>query len=590
MKNFFDRLFTWSNGLLLTYWIGIMAITSSTQEHPDSLVRMLYWIYPVSMLLARHVPGWRRVFALIGCLTLVLLGVWQPLDMEVIEESFIFAPLLLLMLFPGKWWPIPYAFLLLVPYFLGNQDGLEAIIEDGAELILITSFSTAMAFYQSRLYSRMVNYRKDSLTDYLTRLSNRLCFAEALQQPEKYALLLIDMDDFKRVNDLYGHRYGDLLLRHFAERLEKVCSPACCFRLGGDEFAVLMKGNDDNLLRQRAVLMAEELLRVNKEPYELLNRSLSMSISVGIALSSHESGNEQLSRHADLALYHAKEVGKNRFALYEQALDEDRAARDYLEQELALALSNHQLTLHYQPKVRLSDGAIVGVEALLRWQHPVLGNVSPMRFIPLAERNRQIIPIGRWVISEACRQGALWHRMGIGLRVAVNLSSVQFEYDNLIHQVSSALSATGMPADLLELEITESSMMEDVSQAIPTLEAFRKQGIHLAIDDFGVAYSSLNQLSSLPIDVLKIDKSFVDRCLVSSQDQMILRSICQLAANLHLRVVAEGVETTEQKDVLQSENCHYAQGYLFYKPLTAEEITKILLFIQETEGVSGLGD
>ena len=384
------------------------------------------------------------------------------------------------------------------------------------------------------------------------------------------------MDDFKRINDLYGHRYGDLLLRHFAQRLEKQFDRQHCYRLGGDEFAILLPATGKSSLRDVAEQAAQLLLQMHKEPYQLLNRNLSVSISVGIALPDTGKDHEQQSRQADLALYHAKEQGKNTYAFYEQALSEARAQRDFMEQELSLALERGELFLHYQPKVTLDDGAIIGTEALLRWNHPTLGLIPPAKFIPLAEESLQIVPIGRWILQEACKQGALWHQQGLKLSMAINVSSVQLVHDDLHETVAQALADSQLPANLLELEITETSMIENIHKVLPLLHALRQRGIHLAIDDFGVAYSSLNQLSQLPINVLKIDKSFIDRCVASQQDLMILRSIIQLAANLQLRVVAEGVETDEQRRILQAEGCHYAQGYLFYKPQDASTLQKTL--------------
>ena len=575
----FPRWLSWQKALTLFYWLGLLVIAKQLALHEDSVIKALYLAYPAEMLLALYAksPVLKAWACVVASSVLVVLGVVAPLETELIEESFILAPLLVLILYPGRVWPVVFAVLLLLPYFAGNEESLDDLLEDCIELLVITTFATIMTYYQRKFYAQMLAFQSDSLTDYLTRLPNRLAFSQHIGQTQYRALLLIDMDDFKRVNDLYGHRYGDLLLRQFAERLERVAGNKHAFRLGGDEFAVLLVGEDEETVWCCAESVAERLLQVNREPYHLLNRALSVSLSMGIAVAHPDDDSEQLSRQADLALYHAKEKGKNTFARYEQALSEKREQRDYIEQQLSTALENDEFYLVFQPKVALDTGRIVGAEALLRWQHPQLGEVPPMRFIPLAEGSRQIIPIGRWVLREACWQGREWSRLGLMPRLAVNISAVQLEYDDVLTMLDDVLEETGADPALLELEITETSMAESPERVLPVLEGIRARKVQLALDDFGVAYSSLNQLSQLPIDVLKIDKSFVDRCVDSDQDHMILRSILQLAENLHLRVIAEGVETTEQQQRLMKEGCKLAQGYLFYRPLSSEALTQLLL-------------
>lgn len=579
------RWLSWSNSLAVFYWFGLFAIIRQVEHHDVTWIQVVYSVYPLSMLVAFYAHGKQLKAWAAGIASLLLVGVGTlyPLETELIEESFILAPLLLLILYPGTVWPIVFAVLLLLPYFAGNEESLEDLLEDCLELIVITTFATIMTYYQRKFYAQMLAFQSDSLTDYLTRLPNRLAFSQHVRQREHRALLLIDMDDFKRVNDLYGHRYGDLLLRQFAERLERVAGGRHAYRLGGDEFAVLITGDSEDTLWHCAESLANRLLQANREPFHLLNRTLSVSLSIGIALAKPEEDSEQLSRQADLALYHAKEAGKNTYARYEQALSEEREQRDYIEQELSSALDKGEFHLVFQPKVELATGRIVGAEALLRWNHPTLGDVPPMHFIPLAEDSRQIIAIGRWVLREACWQEREWSRLGLKTRLAVNISAVQLEHDDVLEMLDQVLHDTGIDPNQLELEITETSMAENPERVMPVLNGIRLRHVQLALDDFGVAYSSLNQLSQLPIDVLKIDKSFVDRCAVGEQDHMILRSILQLAENLHLRVVAEGVESVEQQKILLDEGCKLAQGYLFYRPLNAQALTQLLIEQRQSE-------
>ncbi|WP_197046992.1 bifunctional diguanylate cyclase/phosphodiesterase [Paucibacter sp. KBW04] len=565
----------------LAFCVGLGLVTHTLWHHPSAWMRGLYLLYPAAMLLAlwgRRLL-WRRAGALLASALLVGGALLSPLGIEVIEESFILCPLLLILLFPGSLWPIPFSVCLLLPYYLGLEAGdLEGFIEDAVELLLITSFAASMALFQQRTQRQAEAYRKDSLTDYLTALENRPAFSAALRELDagpaveraRYALLMLDMDDFKRVNDVLGHLYGDKLLRQFADRLRGL-SGVRSFRLGGDEFAVLLLAQED--ARAESEQLARRVLAKTQRAYEFEGRAFQVSVSVGIALADGlGSPSEDLSRYADLALYAAKSAGKNSYAFFTHELLRARTERDFMEQELRQAIARDQLHLLYQPKVELAGGRIVGVEALLRWQHPSLGLVSPARFIPLAEESRAIVEIGRWVLNEACAEAVRWQAQGYALDLSVNVSAVQLAHDDVVAAVGQALQLSGLAAERLELEITETSMMSELGEVLPILHELRGRGVKIALDDFGVAFSSLNQLSRLPLDTLKIDKAFVDQCVLTHRDHMIVRTVLQLGRNLALRVVAEGIESSAQAQLLHDEGCAQAQGFLFAPPLTPEAL------------------
>jgi len=571
----------WGRILPLAYLLGLGLVTHTLWGHPSALMRGLYLLYPAAMLLALFLkpPKWRWAAAGLASLLLVVGAVLSPLGIEVIEESFILCPLLLIVLFPGSLWPVPFALALLLPYYLGLAPGeFPAFLEDAVELLLITSFAASMALYQQRTLRQAQAYRKDSLTDYLTALENRPAFSAALrdldalpaEEQARHVLLMLDMDDFQRVNDVLGHLYGDKLLRQFADRL-RALADVRSFRIGGDEFAVLLRARAD--ARSESEQLARRVLAKTQRAYEFEGRSFQISVSVGIAMAEGlAQPSEALSRHADLALYAAKSAGKNSYAFFTPELLRARTERDYMDQELRQAIARDQLHLLYQPKVELAGGRIVGVEALLRWQHPSLGLVSPARFIPLAEESRAIVEIGRWVLNEACAEAVRWQAQGYALDLSVNVSAVQLAHDDVVAAVGQALQLSGLAAERLELEITETSMMSELDEVLPILHELRGRGVKIALDDFGVAFSSLNQLSRLPLDTLKIDKAFVDQCVLTHRDHMIVRTVLQLGRNLELRVVAEGIESSAQAQLLHDEGCVQAQGFLFAPPLTPEAL------------------
>jgi len=420
----------------------------------------------------------------------------------------------------------------------------------------------------------------DPLTGLINRynLENRLdqALLSAHRDDLRVAVMFIDMDRFKTINDTLGHHVGDLLLIEVARRLcDSVRESDIVARLGGDEFIVVLTHITNEM---EAAPLADKILRSLGQPYVFDGKDLHSSPSIGVAVypGDGEDG-PTLMRNADTAMYHAKEHGRNNVQYFTSALNAAASERLGLENDLHQALRNNQLHLHYQPQIRAHDGKVFGVEALARWRHPVLGDIPPLKFIPIAEESGLIEALGGWVMEEACRQLSAWRAQGVeGIRMAVNLSAQQLREPGLVQNVDTLLKRHGLKGSDLELEITESVAMGNPERAIVQLQALRNIGIQLAIDDFGTGYSSLAYLKRLPIQVLKLDRTFVRDIETDPSDAEISAATLALAHNLGLKVTAEGVETEAQRDYLIQHQCDFMQGFLFSKPLPAEEALKFI--------------
>ncbi len=410
----------------------------------------------------------------------------------------------------------------------------------------------------------------DSLTGLANRFTLRDALAGALRQSRPGALLMVDLDHFKRVNDDLGHSAGDELLKCVAQRLRDTLRAGdVVARLGGDEFAVVMTHSGE---AHEASALAGRLIEALQMPIDVQGRHLRVGASVGIALfGAGEAGVDGLLVQADMALYAAKEAGRGGHAVYSPAMGEQSRRRMAVEEGLRHAVLHEQLSLHWQPKVDIERWSIVGVEALLRWDHPVLGRVSPAEFIPVAEQTGLIDDIGRWALLEACRAAA---GPLAGLCISVNLSPAQLRDTRFVVHVRDALRESGLNPAMLELEITESVLMDDVQGALEQLHALRGLGVRVALDDFGVGYSSLAYLRRFPFDTLKIDRAFVSEVLLQKDARAIVKMIAQLAATLGMRTVCEGVETVQQLAVVAKAGCHEVQGYLVSPPKPLLELQK----------------
>ncbi|MCA1246293.1 EAL domain-containing protein [Massilia sp. MS-15] len=421
--------------------------------------------------------------------------------------------------------------------------------------------------------------------DVLTGLPNRSLLQDRLGQAIAYAnrsgrpmwVMLIDLDRFKFVNDSMGHKAGDVLLMTVAARLTgSLRDTDTVARLSGDEFVVILSEHHDEPLTPEIV---QRVMDSVAQPVLLGNKEFFVTCSIGVAVYPSEgTPADSLIEHADIAMYSAKKLGRNNFQFYTPAMNEESLERVRIESALRNALERNEFVLHYQPQLDLTSGQIVGMEALLRWQHPELGMVPPGRFIGIAEETGLIVQIGAWVLRTACAQNKAWQDAGLGrLRVAVNLSARQFGAADLIASLESVLADTRLDPECLEIELTESLFMSDVTPAVDLLHRMKSLGVSLSIDDFGTGYSSLSYLSRFPIDVLKIDRSFVADITHDANDAAIVTSIIALAHNLKLAVIAEGVETLEQLDYLRSHGCDEMQGYYFSKPLPAAEFEQLLV-------------
>lgn|SRR5574341_120179 len=420
--------------------------------------------------------------------------------------------------------------------------------------------------------------------DALTGLPNRELFLDRLHQAiiqaRRYkrmlAVMLLDIDRFKEINDTLGHRTGDLLLRAVADRINRcVREGDTVARHGGDEFIILFSGVSHI---QDMVVVAKKVNRALSEGSVLNGQELFITASMGISLYPADGIDaDTLVKNADVAMYQAKGHGRNTYRFYTPTMNAEALRKLILENNLRKALEREEFVLHYQPLVELATGRVTGTEALLRWQHPGLGLLAPIEFIPLAEETGLIVPIGEWMLQKACEQGKAWQEAGRpSLRMAVNLSMRQFRQNNVTEMVAGALMRSGLHPGCLDLELTESVVMQDAEETIATLRELKSLGVRLTIDDFGTGYSSLSYLKNLPLSTLKLDQSFVNALTRDRGDEAISRAIVALAHDLSLKVIAEGVETSEQVEFLRVLKCDEVQGFLFSRPVPAPELSGII--------------
>jgi diguanylate cyclase (GGDEF)-like protein/PAS domain S-box-containing protein len=413
--------------------------------------------------------------------------------------------------------------------------------------------------------------------DLLTGLANRTNFMEKLEEAgarqrrrhETFTVFMLDLDRFKNVNDSLGHPAGDALLKETADRLRKALRETdFVARLGGDEFAVIQAGEVDQ--RGAAIELAKRVIALISAPYDLHGNVVSIGTSIGIAMAREpDVDSDTLMKQADLALYRTKSEGRNGYCFFDERMTADADARRQLEADLRDAISSGQIEIHYQPILHVKTRKLFGLEALARWRHPVKGFVPPSEFIPLAEETGLIVPLGEWVLHKSCETAKLWLP---AVKVAVNISAVQFAKSDLLEVVTRTLTETGLPPDRLEIEITETALLEKEAGVLATLQQLERLGIAISLDDFGTGYSSLRYLTTFPIDKIKIDKSFTQNITHRADCAAVVASVLALGSGLDVATVAEGVETKQQFDILRASGVNYVQGYLFGAPCPAEEI------------------
>jgi diguanylate cyclase (GGDEF)-like protein len=420
--------------------------------------------------------------------------------------------------------------------------------------------------------------------DVLTELPNRILFQDRLNQAiesarrqgRQLAVMFMDLDQFKHINDSLGHAIGDQLLQSVAQRLVGcVRHSDTISRQGGDEFVLLLSTIEH---AEDTALSAQKMLAALALPHHIDGHDLHISVSIGISIYPDDGQNaEILIKSADTAMYYAKDNGRNNYKFFEQDMNARAVLRQSTEASLRLALERREFVLYYQPKINLHSGTIVGVEALIRWQHPERGLLSPAQFVPIAEDCGLILPIGRWVLREACLQARAWRQAGLpSITVAVNTSALEFRAKDFLENIRTTLEDTHLEPRYLELELTESALMRDAESTDSVLHAIADLGVKLAIDDFGTGYSSLSYLRQFPIDTLKIDQSFVNRMTSNPDDAAIVNAVISMGKSLKQRVIAEGVETPEQYALLLAQQCDEAQGYYFGRPVVAKALASLL--------------
>jgi diguanylate cyclase (GGDEF)-like protein/PAS domain S-box-containing protein len=469
-----------------------------------------------------------------------------------------------------------------------RRDGVESAIEDSTAPIhdrrgrvtggVMVFHDVTQARAMSQKLSHLAQY------DYLTDLPNRLLLNDRLSQAisvahrhqQQLAVLFVDVDRFKHVNDSLGHLIGDKLLLSIAQRLVAgVRSSDTISRQGGDEFVILLSSVAH---AADAALTAQKILTVAGMPHRLADHDLQVTVSIGIGIYPDDGTDaETLLKNADIAMLNAKDNGRNNYQFFKPTMNEHALERQSIEGSLRHALERREFVLHYQPKMDLMAETLTGAEALIRWRQPERGIVYPQDFIPIAEECGYIVPIGRWVLREACRQRRCWLDAHLAaIPIAINISAVELRSSNFLAHVREILQETELEPEYLEFELTETALMQDPQPTIAVLRALKDMGIQLTLDDFGTGYSSLSYLKRFPIDSLKIDKSFVHGLCTDSDDSKLVSAVINLGRSFHLQVVAEGVETREQFLALQAQDCAEGQGYYFHRPIPADEFAKLL--------------
>lgn len=424
--------------------------------------------------------------------------------------------------------------------------------------------------------------RKLAFWDSLTELPNREAFINKLEsivvtirQEEKIGIMYIDLDDFKVINDTIGHSYGDELLIDVTDRLRQVVDENDFLsRFGGDEFIILTQNLGDIDLYEEKI---KKIQKVFSYPFVLATREFFVTTSIGVAFAPHDGKTTQiLIKNVDAAMYAAKKIGKNTYYFYEESISKELMDKIEIQADMRNAIEREEFQVYYQSQVDLKTNKISGFEALIRWEHPTMGLLMPMDFIPIAEETGLIVPIGKWVLKTACKQLKKWEEEFGNVNVAVNLSARQFIEKDLVAMVKDVIRETKILPNHLELEITETIALKDIDYSIKVMSELKKLGIQFSLDDFGTGYSSMSYLKTLPVDNLKIDKSFLDTIVEEVKDQKMVSAMVNLAQNLDLDVIAEGVEETKQDIFLKGIHCDKAQGYLYSRPVPVEEATVLL--------------
>ncbi|MHB9017126.1 MAG: putative bifunctional diguanylate cyclase/phosphodiesterase [Burkholderiales bacterium] len=468
-------------------------------------------------------------------------------------------------------------------------EAMQAVFDNKMLMLQQANENLVIASIEAQKLTEQVQIAKADLDhlahhDPLTHLPNRMLLQDRLnqaielasRQSRQIAVMFMDLDHFKYINDSLGHGVGDRLLQSVAQRLTaSVRHSDTVSRQGGDEFIILLAEVEH---AEDAALSAQKILSALLPPHLINGHSLHIGVSIGISVYPADGQDvDTLIKNADIAMYHVKENGRNHYKFFEPAMNARSVQRQTIEASLRLALERQEFILYYQPKINLHSGVIVGVEALIRWQHPQLGLLLPAQFVRIAEDSGLILPIGRWVLRQACLQAQLWQQAGLSpITIAVNTSALEFRAEGFVENIRNTLTEIGLEPDLLELELTESVLMRDVESTGSVLQALAGLGVKLAVDDFGTGYSSLSYLRQFPIDTLKIDQSFVNQITNNPGDAAIVSAVIGMGRSLKHSVIAEGVETREQYAYLRDQQCDEGQGYYFGHPVPPDLLAPLL--------------
>lgn len=563
---------------------------------PIKIEDFLFDLRAVILLFLAITQGWRVTVPV-----LLITAIWRiqiiggPVGLESTIYNMAVPVLIGLFFYQGEEKNLPFKkfFLLNTGIWFITLLPIIWVVTNGFEIILRIAFCHFLTFMITSLvlyglYDYMLKHKEMTKKihhmayhDFLTGIPNRYMLDDYLyhliegcnQNNQQLAILFLDLDQFKFINDSKGHSAGDLLLQYVTNRLTKVLRKKDLLsRQGGDEFIILLEDIDSSEVRK----MAEKIIELFKKPFHLFNEEIYTTTSIGISMYPVDGmDKETLFIKADKALYLAKKRGKNNYQFFVHQQEELVNRKTKLELGLRRAIETQEFVLYYQPKVELKSGKIYGMEALLRWEHPELGLVPPTEFIPIAEETGMIIQLGKWVLNEASRQNKLWQSKGFHIKMAVNVSVSQFEESNFVETVKEVLHTNQLQSKYLVLEITE-SVMQNIDQSSGLFQQLKEIGVEIAIDDFGTGYSSLSVLNNLPIDIVKIDKSFVDEIFTKESTQTLIKIIIELGKNFDFELVAEGIENSHQAEFLRGNGCHYGQGYYFSKPLSIGDAEGLL--------------
>ena len=529
--------------------------------------------------LSKSFPRWVQVLKDEGMIV-GQVSTFPEEERRVLETQGIFSIFLLPLVIEGELWG-----------YLGLESKREPRTWESEEQKYLAIAVEAIMGAQARRNSEL-NTLQQALHDPLTGLSNRRCLREQLELTIERAqknhtsvvAVYMDLDRFKQINDTLGHAFGDRFLQYVVRRrlLPTIGKKDLLARVGGDEFVLIMSEEHHPDIINKAAKMAETLLKALTEPILMEGQELVISVSIGISRFPTDAQDaDALVKNADVAMYRAKEEGRGDFRFFTPQMNRSTKERFELEADLRHDLTrstpSDSFLLYFQPQVDVSSGQMIGVESLVRWRHAKRGLVSPVKFIPIAEETGLIQPLGDFVLNAACQQAAAWGAIGCPLRVAVNLSAQQLRNRELPHQVAEVLAKTKLAASFLELELTETALLDDIPGALVIMNALKQMGVALSLDDFGAGYSSLSHLRHCPFDVVKIDRSFVKSIVGSVRDQMLVKHLVQLSHDLGMTVIAEGVETAAQCDILHRLGCRHFQGYLFSPPVDPEELERRFL-------------